>query len=57
MNSSNNVLFYSNKCVHSKELLNLIMKVTKLNQKMTKVNVDNPNIKLPPYVISPFYDM
>lgn len=52
MNSSNNVLFYSNKCVHSKELLNLIMKDTKLNQKITKVNVDNPNIKLPPYVKS-----
>jgi hypothetical protein len=52
MSSKNLVLFYSNKCVHSKEFLSLLHKDTNLNNQTTKVNVDNPNIKLPPYVKS-----
>jgi hypothetical protein len=52
MNKADNLLFYSNKCLHSKELLNLLYKYTELNQKITKINIDNPNIKLPPYVKS-----
>ena len=50
MSHSDYVLFYSNKCLHSKELLNLLYKDPELNQKFTKVNIDNANIKLPPYV-------
>ena len=50
MSNSDYILFYSNKCLHSKELLNLLYKDVQLNQKFTKINIDNPNIKLPPYV-------
>ena len=50
MSESDYVLFYSNKCLHSKELLNLLYKDVQLNQKFTKINIDNPNIKIPPYV-------
>lgn len=52
MSNKNLVLFYSNKCIHSKEFLNMLYKDTNLNNMTTKVNVDNPNIKLPPYVKS-----
>lgn len=52
MNNNNLVLFYSNKCMHSKEFLNLLYKDNSLNNQTTKVNVDNPNIKLPPYIKS-----
>jgi len=50
MSDSDYILFYSNKCLHSKELLNLLYKDVQLNQKFTKINIDNPNIKIPPYV-------
>ena len=46
------ILFYSNKCLHSKELLNLLYKDPQLNQKFTKINIDNNNVKIPPYVKS-----
>jgi hypothetical protein len=48
--SDDYILFYSNKCLHSKELLNLLYKDVELNQKFTKINIDNSNIKIPPYV-------
>jgi len=48
--SGQHILFYSNKCLHSKELLNMLHKDVDLNQKFTKINIDNPNIKIPPYV-------
>jgi len=50
--SDDYVLFYSNKCLHSKELLSLLVKDVSLNQKFTKINVDNANIKLPAYIKS-----
>lgn len=50
--SNDYILFYSNRCLHSKELLNLLHKDTELNQKFIKINIDNPNVKLPPYVKS-----
>lgn len=52
MSNNNLVLFYSNKCIHSKEFLTLLHKDSSLNNQTTKVNVDNPNIKLPPYIKS-----
>ena len=52
MGDSDYILFYSNKCLHCKELLNLLYKDVQLNQKFTKVNIDNNNIKIPPYVKS-----
>lgn len=51
-NNKNLVLFYSNKCLHSKEFITLLHKDTNLNNQTTKVNVDNPNIKIPPYIKS-----
>ena len=51
-NQNNHVLFYSNKCLHCKEFLTMLHKDENLNKTVTKVNVDNPNIKLPPYVKS-----
>jgi hypothetical protein len=50
MGDNDYILFYSNKCLHSKELLTLLYKDVELNQKFTKINIDNPNIKIPPYV-------
>lgn len=44
------LLFYSNKCLHSKEFLTILTKDVQLNKKFTKVNIDNKNIKLPPYI-------
>jgi len=46
------ILFYSNKCLHSKELLNLLYKDPDLNQKFVKINIDTGNVKIPPYVKS-----
>jgi len=50
MANSDYVLFYSNKCLHSKELLTLLYKDNELNQKFTKINIDSTNVKIPPYV-------
>jgi hypothetical protein len=52
MSDNDYILFYSNRCLHSKELLNLLYKDVELNQKFTKINIDNPSIKIPPYVKS-----
>ena len=52
MSNSDYVLFYSNRCLHCKELITLLSKDVNLNQKFTKVNIDNANIKIPPYVKS-----
>lgn len=52
MSNKNLVLFYSNKCMHSKEFLNILHKDNNLNNQVTKVNVDNSNIQLPPYIKS-----
>ena len=52
MSNKNLVLFYSNKCEHSKEFLSMLHKDTSLNEQTTKVNVDNSNVKIPPYVKS-----
>lgn len=52
MGDNEYILFYSNKCLHSKELLNLLYKDVDLNQKFIKINIDNPNTKIPPYVKS-----
>ena len=46
------ILFYSNKCLHSKELLILLRKDPALNQKFVKINIDTGNVKIPPYVKS-----
>lgn len=48
--SDDYLLFYSNKCLHSKDFLTILSKDVKLNQKFTKINIDNKSIKLPPYV-------
>jgi hypothetical protein len=50
MSESDYILFYSNKCLHSKELLTLLYKDVELNQKFTKINIDNKGIKIPPYI-------
>ena len=50
MSKENFILFYSSKCLHSKEFMLLLHKDSDLNQKFTKVNIDNKNIKIPPYI-------
>lgn len=52
MGDNEYILFYSNRCLHSKELLTLLYKDVEINQKFTKINIDNSNIKIPPYVKS-----
>ena len=39
--SDDYLLFYSNKCLHSKDFLTILSKDIKLNQKFTKINIDN----------------
>jgi thiol-disulfide isomerase/thioredoxin len=46
------ILFFSSKCLHCKELLNLLHKDVALNQKFIKVSVDTQGFKIPPYVKS-----
>jgi len=45
------ILFYSNYCTYSKEIVNNVSK-TPLNDKMLFVCVDDSNIQLPPFVTS-----
>jgi len=45
------ILFYSNYCTYSKEIVNNVSK-TPLNDKMLFVCVDDNNIQLPPFVTS-----
>lgn len=52
MGDSEYILFYSNKCIHCKELLTILYKDVELNQKITKLNIDSSNFKIPPYVKS-----
>ena len=46
---SKDIIFYSNFCNYSKEILTQISKTT-LNDKMTYICVDDRNITLPPFV-------
>lgn len=50
MSNNDYILFYSNKCMHSKEFLVLLSKDSSLDRKFIKVNVDNRGVKIPPYV-------
>ena len=43
-NKDDYILFYSNKCLHSKELLNLLYKDPDLNQKFVKIKVRSVRI-------------
>ena len=45
------ILFYSNFCTYSKEIINQISK-TALNETILFVSVDDENIQLPPFVTS-----
>jgi hypothetical protein len=48
--SDDYLLFYSSKCLHSKDFLTILSKDVELNKKFTKINIDNKSIKLPPYI-------
>ncbi len=48
--SDDYLLFYSSKCLHSKDFLTILSKDVQLNKKFTKINIDNKSIKLPPYI-------
>ncbi len=48
--SNDYILFYSNKCMHSKEFLVLLTKDPSLDKKFIKINVDTKGVKIPPYV-------
>ncbi len=52
MSNNDYILFYSNKCNHSKEFLVLLTKDPELNKKFIKINVDTRGVKIPPYVKS-----
>ncbi len=52
MGDGDYILFYSNRCLHCKELLTLLYKDVELNQKFIKINIDTGNVKIPPYVKS-----
>lgn len=52
MGDNDYILFYSNRCLHCKELITLLYKDQELNQKFTKINIDTGNVKIPPYVKS-----
>ncbi len=52
MGDNEYILFYSNKCLHCKEFINQLVKDNQLNQKFTKICVDNPGIKIPAYIKS-----
>ena len=54
MSDGDYILFYSNKCLHSKEFLTLLLKDPELNKKFMKVNIDNKN--KPCYPIPDGYD-
>tara|TARA_B110001469_G_scaffold127165_1_gene146999 strand:+ start:1826 stop:2296 length:471 start_codon:yes stop_codon:yes gene_type:complete len=43
------IIFYSNYCTYSKEIINQISKTT-INDTIIYVSVDDENIKLPPFV-------
>ncbi len=51
-NRNDYLLFYSNKCMHSKELLVLLQKDPALDRKFIKINVDTRGIKIPNYIKS-----
>ncbi len=52
MSNNDYILFYSNKCNHSKELLVLLTKDPELNKKSIKINIDVRGVKIPPYIKS-----
>lgn len=52
MGDSGYILFYSNRCLHSKEFLTILSKDSELNQKFNKINIDTGNVRIPPYVTS-----
>jgi len=43
------IIFYSNYCTYSKEIINQISK-TKINDNIIYVSVDDDNIQLPPFI-------
>ncbi len=51
-NRNDYILFYSNKCMHSKEFLVLLQKDPGLDRKFMKVNVDTRGIRIPNYIKS-----
>lgn len=51
-NKNEHILFYSNKCNHSKELLVLLTKDPELNKQFIKINIDTRGVKIPPYIKS-----
>ncbi len=54
MNSNNNeyILFYSDKCMHSQELITLLKKDVDLYQRFIKINVGTRGVKIPNFVQS-----
>jgi hypothetical protein len=50
--SNDYVLFYSDKCLHSKELINLLYKDQDLFKKFVKINIDVAKVNIPPYIKS-----
>lgn len=49
-NQPDHILYYSARCLHSKEFLNILSKDVSLYQKFVRICVDNQGVKIPPYV-------
>ena len=52
MSNQDYLFFYSEKCVHCKEFLQLLLRDQPLYKKFIKINIENNNIKIPPYIKS-----
>ncbi len=50
MSQNDYILFYSGRCVHSKELLVILSRDPELDRKFIKVNVDNRGANIPKYI-------
>ena len=52
MSNNDYILFYSNKCEFCRDLITLFKNTPSIGERFQKVNIDNGNVKIPPYVKS-----
>lgn len=52
MSNQDYLFFYSDKCIHCKDFLQLLLRDQPLFKKFIKINIENNNIKIPQYIKS-----
>ena len=52
MSTQDYLFFYSDKCIHCKEFLQLLLRDQQLYKKFIKINIENDNIKIPSHITS-----